>query len=69
MILVSPAKIASVMTLTPPPESFVELEDRMRSGLPASSLRAVVERIARTPEELRHLLLCVTPEVAIFGQR
>jgi putative toxin-antitoxin system antitoxin component (TIGR02293 family) len=68
MTLVSPAKIASVMALTPLPRSLGGLDDRVRGGLPVSALLTVVEHIARTPEERRNLLVCIVPE-ANFQRR
>ena len=64
MYLVTPAAIGSVLALTPPVMSLPDLEKRMRDGLPVASLRAVAERIARTPDEHRDLLLSVFPEAA-----
>lgn len=68
MTAISPAKIGAVMALTPLPRSFAELDDRVRSGLPKSALRASVERVARTTEERRSLLFRIIPE-ATFKRR
>jgi putative toxin-antitoxin system antitoxin component (TIGR02293 family) len=65
---VSPEKIAAVMALTPLPRSLAELDDRVRSGLPKSALRASVEHVARTTEERRSLLFRIIPE-ATFKRR
>jgi len=68
MVIVSPARIASVMALTPLPTSFAELDDRVRGGLPKSALRASVEHVTRTSEERRSLLFRIIPE-ATFKRR
>jgi putative toxin-antitoxin system antitoxin component (TIGR02293 family) len=68
MVIVSPARIASVMALPQLPASFAELDDLVRSGLPKSALRASVEHVARTSEERRNLLSRIVPE-ATFKRR
>jgi putative toxin-antitoxin system antitoxin component (TIGR02293 family) len=68
MVIVSPAKIGSVMGLTPLPTSFAELDDRVRGGLPKSALRASVEHVTRTSEERRALLFRIVPK-ATFKRR
>lgn len=39
MTLATPAQIASIMDLTPIPNSFAELDKRVSQGLPASALQ------------------------------
>jgi len=68
MDIVTPAKIASVMALSPLPTSFAELDDRVRGGLPKSALSAGVEHATRTAEERRSLLYRIVPE-ATFKRR
>ncbi|NUY06104.1 antitoxin Xre/MbcA/ParS toxin-binding domain-containing protein [Paraburkholderia youngii] len=68
MVIVSPARIASVMALSRLPASFAELDDLVRGGLPKSALRASVEHVARTTEERRSLLFRIVPE-ATFKRR
>jgi len=68
MNLVSPEKIASVMSLSPLPRSFAELDDLVRHGLPKSALREGVGHVARTADERRELLFRIIPE-ATFKRR
>lgn len=62
-------QIAAVMSLTPPPLSFSELDRRVRNGLPKSALRDSVSHIARTPEERRSLLYRIVPEATYKRRR
>ena len=68
MTLVTPQKIASVMALATLPRSFAELDDLVQQGLPKTALRASVDRLGRTAEERRRLLLRIISE-ATFKRR
>lgn len=69
MILVSPDKIAAVMSLPSVPRSFAELDALVSHGLPKSALKASVERICRTGEERRSLLHRIVPEATYKRRR
>src|SRR4051812_10031940 len=68
MKLVTPQKIATVMSLSPLPRSFAELDDLVHQGLPKNALRAGVDLVGRTAEERRRLLFRIIPE-ATFKRR
>ncbi|AOZ04379.1 hypothetical protein BKK81_33085 (plasmid) [Cupriavidus sp. USMAHM13] len=68
MTTVSPERISAVMALQPVAQSFAELEDRVRKGLPKAALQASVTHVARTPDEKRGLLFRIVPE-ATFKRR
>lgn len=69
MILVSPDKIAAVMSLPSVPRSFAELDALVSHGLPKSALKASVERICRSSEERRLLLHRIVPEATYKRRR
>jgi hypothetical protein len=43
MVLVTPEKIASFMSLMPLPHSFAELDSLVSHGLPKHALKAIVD--------------------------
>lgn len=69
MVSVSPEKIAAVMSLTPAPQSFSELDDMVRSGLPKSALRLSTDHVGRTTEERKALLYRIVPEATYKRRR
>jgi len=62
MILVTPEKIAEVMSLCPLPHSFAELDERVASGLPKASLKSSLKLICNDSDEQKHLLYRIIPE-------
>ncbi|MEK8088641.1 antitoxin Xre/MbcA/ParS toxin-binding domain-containing protein [Thermithiobacillus plumbiphilus] len=69
MISVSAEHIAIVMSLSPLPHSFSELDEMVRNGLPKSALRTSVDHLARTKEERRTLLYRLVPEATYKRRR
>lgn len=69
MVLVTPEKIASVMSLLPIPHSFAELDDRVAHGLPKEALKASVDRVCASGEERKKLLYRVIPEATYKRRR
>jgi putative toxin-antitoxin system antitoxin component (TIGR02293 family) len=69
MQTVTADKIAAVMSLTPVPRSFSELDRLVRGGLPKSALRDSVGHIGRTTEERKSLLYRIVPEATYKRRR
>lgn len=69
MISVSAEEIAAVMSLSPPPHSFSELDEMVREGLPKAALHASAERVGRTAEERKALLYRIVPEATYKRRR
>ena len=62
MILVSPERIASVMSLDTAPHSFAELDELVSHGLPKDALRSSVERFFSSAEDRKKLIYRIIPE-------
>ncbi|MFC3107336.1 antitoxin Xre/MbcA/ParS toxin-binding domain-containing protein [Undibacterium arcticum] len=69
MQIVTPEKIAAVMSLTPPPHSFSELDYMVRRGLPKSALRVSVDHVGRNTEERTALLYRIIAEATYKRRR
>lgn len=69
MILVTPEKIASVMSLFPVPHSFAELDELVAHGLPKAALKASVDRVCETGEDRKKLLHRIIPEATYKRRR
>jgi len=69
MVLVTPEKIASVMSLVSVPHSFAELDDMVSKGLPKGALKASVERICKSREDRKYLLYKIIPEATYKRRR
>lgn len=69
MLRVSPEEIASVMALTPLPQTLAELEERIRHGLPKAALRAGVEHAIEGTDARRALLHRIIPEATYKRRR
>lgn len=62
MILISPERIASVMSLDTAPHSFAELDELVSHGLPKDALRSSVERFFSSAEDRKKLIYRIIPE-------
>jgi putative toxin-antitoxin system antitoxin component (TIGR02293 family) len=51
MLLVTPEKIASTMSLLPIPHTFAELDSLVAHGLPKHTLKTIVDRVGLNTEE------------------
>lgn len=69
MILVTPEKIASYMSLMPLPHSFAELDSLVSLGLPKQALKAIVNNIGLNIEERKQLLYRIVPEATYKRRR
>ena len=69
MVLVTPEKIASVMSLSPIPHSFAELDDLVTQGLPKHALKASVDRVCLSGEDRKKLLYRIIPEATYKRRR
>jgi len=69
MVLVTPEKIASVMSLFPIPHSFAELDDLVTQGLPKHALKASVDRVCLSGEDRKKLLYRIIPEATYKRRR
>lgn len=69
MVLVTPEKVASVLTLFPIPHSFAELDDRVAHGLPKDALKASVDRVLLAGEDRKKLLYRIVPEATYKRRR
>jgi putative toxin-antitoxin system antitoxin component (TIGR02293 family) len=69
MFQVPPEEVAGVMALKPLPQTFAELEERIRHGLPKSALRACVEHAIEGAEARRALLHRIVPEATYKRRR
>jgi putative toxin-antitoxin system antitoxin component (TIGR02293 family) len=69
MVLVTPEKIASFMSLMPVPHSFAELDALVSHGLPKHALKAIVDTIVLNTEERKQLLYRIVPEATYKRRR
>jgi putative toxin-antitoxin system antitoxin component (TIGR02293 family) len=69
MVLVTPEKIASFMSLMPLPHSFAELDSLVSHGLPKQALKAIVDNICLNTEERKQLLYRIVPEATYKRRR
>jgi putative toxin-antitoxin system antitoxin component (TIGR02293 family) len=69
MVLVTPEKIASFMSLMPLPHSFAELDSLVSHGLPKHALKAIVDNIGINTEERKQLLYRIVPEATYKRRR
>jgi putative toxin-antitoxin system antitoxin component (TIGR02293 family) len=69
MILVSPEKIAAVMSLSSVPNSFAELDEMVSGGLSKEALKAGVSRVCISSEERKRLLFRIVPEATYKRRR
>ncbi|MDD5580658.1 MAG: DUF2384 domain-containing protein [Methylobacter sp.] len=69
MVLVTPEKIASFMSLLPLPHSLAELDALVSHGLPKHALKAIVDNIGLNPEERKQLLYRIVPEATYKRRR
>jgi putative toxin-antitoxin system antitoxin component (TIGR02293 family) len=69
MVLVTPEKIASFMSLLPLPHSFAELDELVSHGLPKHALKAIVDNIGLNTEERKQLLYRIVPEATYKRRR
>lgn len=69
MLLVTPEKIASFMSLLPLPHSFAELDSLVSRGLPKKALKAIVDNIGLNTEERKQLLYRIVPEATYKRRR
>jgi putative toxin-antitoxin system antitoxin component (TIGR02293 family) len=69
MVLVTPEKIASFMSLMPPPHSFAELDALVSHGLPKQALKTIVDIIGLNTEERKQLLYRIVPEATYKRRR
>ncbi len=69
MVLVTPENIAAVMTLSPAPHSFAELDDFVSSGLPKSALPSSVNHVFIGTEDRKKLLHQIVPEATYKRRR
>jgi putative toxin-antitoxin system antitoxin component (TIGR02293 family) len=69
MVLVTPEKIASFMSLMPLPHSFAELDSLVSHGLPKQALKAIVDNIGLNTEERKQLLYRIVPEATYKRRR
>jgi len=69
MLLVTPEKIASTMSLIPLPHSFAELDSLVSHGLPKQALKAIVDIVGMNTEERKQLLYRIIPEATYKRRR
>ncbi|MCF7967012.1 MAG: DUF2384 domain-containing protein [Methylobacter tundripaludum] len=69
MLLVTPEKIASIMSLFPVPHSFSELEVLVSHGLPKNALKASVDYVCLNNEDRKQLLYRIIPEATYKRRR
>lgn len=62
MMLVTPERIASVMSIAATPHSFAELDALVAHGLPKAALRASVEHFFIGTEDRKKLMHRIIPE-------
>lgn len=62
MVLVTPERIASVMSLTTAPHSFAELDELVSNGLPKEALKSSVEHFFSSADDRKKLLYRIIPE-------
>lgn len=51
MLSLRPEQIGSMLSMTPVPGTFAELDERVSRGIPKSALRAIVDRIVGHNEQ------------------
>jgi putative toxin-antitoxin system antitoxin component (TIGR02293 family) len=69
MVLVTPEKIASFMSLMPAPHSFAELDALVSHGLPKQALKTIVDTIGLNTDERKQLLYRIVPEATYKRRR
>lgn len=69
MLLITPEKIASTMSLVPVPHSFAELDALVAHGLPKQALKKIVDAIGMNSEERKRLLYRIIPEATYKRRR
>jgi putative toxin-antitoxin system antitoxin component (TIGR02293 family) len=69
MVLVTPEKIASFMSLLPVPRTFAELDALVSHGLPKQALKSIVDIIGLNTEERKQLLYRIVPEATYKRRR
>jgi len=69
MVLVTPEKIAAIMSLSPIPHSFAELDELVSHGLPKQALRTSVAHVCLNTDDRRKLLYRIIPEATYKRRR
>jgi putative toxin-antitoxin system antitoxin component (TIGR02293 family) len=69
MVLVTPEKIASFMSLMPVTHSFAELDALVSHGVPKRALKTIVDTIGLNTEERKQLLYRIVPEATYKRRR
>jgi putative toxin-antitoxin system antitoxin component (TIGR02293 family) len=69
MRLVSAEDIASILHITPTPQSFAELDARVAAGLPKSALKASIAHVALAPIDRNRLLHSIIPPATYKRRR
>lgn len=69
MMLVTPERIASVMSLAASPHSFAELDALVAHGLPKDALKSSVNRLFPNGDDRRKLLYRIVPEATYKRRR
>jgi putative toxin-antitoxin system antitoxin component (TIGR02293 family) len=69
MLLVTPEKIASIMSIIPVPHTFAELDKLVSLGLPKHALKAIVDSVGMNSEERKQLLYRIIPEATYKRRR
>jgi putative toxin-antitoxin system antitoxin component (TIGR02293 family) len=69
MLLVTPEKIASIMSIIPAPHTFAELDKLVSLGLPKHALKAIVDNVGKNSEERKQLLYRIIPEATYKRRR
>ena len=69
MLLVTPEKIASTMSLLPIPHTFAELDNLVAHGLPKHALKTIVDMVGLNTEERKQLLYRIIPEATYKRRR
>jgi putative toxin-antitoxin system antitoxin component (TIGR02293 family) len=69
MVLVTPERIASFMSLMPVPHSFAELDALVSRGLPKQALKTIVDTIGLNTEQRKQLLYRIVPEATYKRRR
>ncbi|MGZ4999947.1 MAG: antitoxin Xre/MbcA/ParS toxin-binding domain-containing protein [Methylomonas sp.] len=69
MMLVSPEKIASIMSLKQIPHTYAELDEMIVKGLPKTAINASIERIFTNTEDRKQLRNQIIPEATYKRRR
>ncbi len=69
MLLVTPEKIADIMSLIPVPHTFAELDSLVAHGLPKQALKAIVDNVGMNNDERKQLLYRIIPEATYKRRR